>query len=304
MNFLTLIMTGREDIIEFYDRIHYDAQELVSQDRPHINVFERTSCVGSMPYSRRDYYKVTLIQGKGKLEYADRTFDINQSTLVFSTPKIPYRWKGDGGEQPGWFCIFNEAFVKKQDDFLYNLPMFQIGTDKLFCLDKESEQEIAKLFQQMIQENGSDYQFKHDIMRNYLHLIIHQVLKIKPIVVSSVEHNASERIAILFLELLERQFPIDALHNQLILKSAKDYADRLSVHTNHLNRAVKEITGETTSFHIANRIIAEANGLLRYSNWPIAEVAYSLGFEYPAYFNNFYKKHTGKTPREIRKLAV
>ena len=297
-------MKLREDIIEFYDRIHYDAQEVVSQDRPHINVFERSSCIGSMPYSRRDYYKVTLIQGKGTLEYADKTFEIKQSALLFSTPKIPYRWKGDGGEQPGWFCIFNEAFVKKQDDFLYNLPMFQIGTDKLFYLTEETENLISVLFKEMVAENSSNYQFKQEILRSYLHLIIHQVIKSKPFASNNYEHNASERLAMLFLELLERQFPIDAIHNQLTLKSAKDYADRLSVHTNHLNRAVKEITGETTSYHISNRIIAEANGLLRYTNWPISEVAYSLGFEYPAYFNNFYKKHTGKTPRETRKLAV
>ena len=54
--------------------------------------------------------------------------------------------------------------------------------------------------------------------------------------------NASKRISNLFLELLERQFPIDENHKELALRSASDFAEQLNVHVNHLNRAVKEST--------------------------------------------------------------
>jgi len=40
--------------------------------------------------------------------------------------------------------------------------------------------------------------------------------------------------------------------------------------------------------------------LLRQSNWSITEVAYCLGFEYAAYFNNIFKKQTGITPKSYR----
>ncbi|PZP44106.1 MAG: AraC family transcriptional regulator, partial [Pseudopedobacter saltans] len=69
-------------------------------------------------------------------------------------------------------------------------------------------------------------------------------------------------------------------------------------------RAVKEITGETTTTHIAKRIILEANDMLRHSNWPISEIAFSLGFEEPSYFNNFYKKNTGTTPKMVRQITT
>ena len=153
-------------------------------------------------------------------------------------------------------------------------------------------------------ENAANYQHKQDVLRNYLHLIIHQVLKMQPAHHLKYHHNASERITALFLELLERQFPIDANFNVLELRSAKDFAAQLSVHTNHLNRAVKEVTGETTSHHISKRIISEANDMLRHTNWQIAEIAFALGFEEPAYFNTFYKKNTGFTPKEIRNVKL
>jgi hypothetical protein len=67
--------------------------------------------------------------------------------------------------------------------------------------------------------------------------------------------DGTTRLASLFLDLLERQFPIDSPDEPLELKSASEYADRLSVHVNYLNRTVKESTWKTTSEHISDRIV-------------------------------------------------
>ena len=74
----------------------------------------------------------------------------------------------------------------------------------------------------------------------------------------------------------------------------------LSVHVNYLNSSVKEVTGKPTTTHIAERIISEAKALLQHTDWNIAEIAYALGFEYPTYFNNFFKKKTGHIPKSVR----
>jgi len=245
-----------------------------------------------------------LVFGEGRLDYADKSIHIDRPALMFSNPLIPYNWQSLSEEQAGWFCIFNEFFVKHRDELLTDLPMFQLGNDKVYFPDKNSIMEISDLYRKMMVENESDYIYKQDILRNYLHLIIHYALKMEPAKNYEQTQNAASRITSLFMELLERQFPIDSMQNQLRLKSANDYACQLSVHTNHLNRAVKEVTGKTTTEHIAGRIIIEANELLVHTGWPVAEIAYCLGFEYPAYFNNFYKKATGMTPKEARIKTV
>lgn len=76
------------------------------------------------------------------------------------------------------------------------------------------------------------------------------------------------------------------------------------MHTNYLNRAVKEITGKPTTAHITERIIAEAKALLQHTDWNISEVAYALGFDYPTYFDNFFKKQTGTNPKSLREAIV
>jgi len=84
------------------------------------------------------------------------------------------------------------------------------------------------------------------------------------------------------------------------LRSPVDFAEQLSVHVNHLNRSLKEITGKTTSQLIAERVSQEARVLLKRTNWNISEIAYSLGFEELSHFINFFKKHFGHTPKAFR----
>ena len=116
--------------------------------------------------------------------------------------------------------------------------------------------------------------------------------------------NASQRITELFIELLDRQFPIDYPHAVLNLRTPADYANRLSVHVNHLNKVIKDTTGKTTSEMIAERIIKECTQYLLHSNLSISEIAYSLGFETVSYFSKFYRKHTGKSPSEVRERTI
>jgi len=79
-----------------------------------------------------------------------------------------------------------------------------------------------------------------------------------------------------------------------------EYADRLSVHVNHLNKVLKEQTGKTTTDLIRSRMIQEAKILLRQTDWTISEIAYSLGFEEVAHFSNYFKKQTASTPLAFR----
>ena len=112
--------------------------------------------------------------------------------------------------------------------------------------------------------------------------------------------NASQRISTLFLELLERQFPIDDNHQAVSLRAASEYANQLNVHVNHLNRAVKETTQKTTSQIIAERILQEAKILLKHSTWNVSEIAFALGFTEVSHFNNFFKKQVRLSPLKFR----
>ncbi|TGD77609.1 helix-turn-helix domain-containing protein [Hymenobacter wooponensis] len=74
--------------------------------------------------------------------------------------------------------------------------------------------------------------------------------------------------------------------------------------TNPLNAKVKEVAGCSTTAHINERLLAEAKLLLTHTDWPIADIADRLGFEYTSYFTSFFKKHTATTPLAFRRAPL
>ena len=86
------------------------------------------------------------------------------------------------------------------------------------------------------------------------------------------------------------------------LRSAADYALHLNIHVNHLNRAVGETTGKTTTQIIAERVLQEAKVLLKHTSWSISEIAYALGYSEVTHFSNFFKKHIQISPLQFRNV--
>src|SRR5438309_3712127 len=272
-----------------------------------FNVFQIESDGGAIRlYSRKDFYKICLTTGKSVIHYADRSFDEEGTILFFGNPHIPYSWETLSTTYVGYTCLFSEEFFKASDrsESLQHSPLFKIGGTPILKITDEQRQFLNTLFQKMIEEQKSDYTYKDDLIRNYINLIIHEALKLQPSEHYDQHKNAASRLTSVFLELLERQFPIESNDRPLQLKTAQDYANALHVHVNYLNRAVKEVTGKSTTAHITERIASEAKALLQHTGWNIADIAYALGFEYTTYFNNFFKRLTGTNPKSLRLQEV
>ena len=257
-------------------------------------------------YSRKDFYKICLTTGKSIIHYADRSFEHEGTILFFGNPHIPYSWETLSTTYAGYTCLFSETFLKasNRSESLQQSPLFKIGGTPVFKINEQQREFLNTIFNKMIEEQQTDYAYKDDLIHSYINLIIHEALKLQPSENYDEHRNAASRITNVFLELLERQFPIESPDYPLQLKSAQDYAGKLAVHVNHLNRSVKEITGKSTTTHIAARITTEAKALLQHTDWTIAEIAYGLGFEYPTYFNNYFKRITGTNPTSLRAIAV
>ena len=297
----------QESLEDFYQQ-KFDYLPLnLQSDLGHFNVFRLEDHHGPnctpVKYTRRDFYKITLIRGRNRYHYADKSLETDGATLMFFNPHVPYTWESLSGETSGFFCIFSRHFfTDKVRGRLTELPMFVPGGKPAYLLNEQQDVQVSGIFTRMLEEIGSDYAFKYDLLRNYVTELTHTALKSRPSESLYQHPDAKYRITSVFTELLERQFPIESPTQRFTMRSAKDYALQLSVHVNHLNRAVKETTGKTTTDLIAERLLQEAKQLIKHTDWNISEIGYSLGFEEPAHFNNFFKKQTRSTPTAFRAL--
>lgn len=296
-------MVNTQTIEDFYQNKLDWIPENIQKGIGHFNVFKLDefsgNCAKPIPYSRKDYYKISLINGRNKVHYADKTIEIEKHCILFANPHIPYNWEQLDKQLTGYFCVFTETFFSGFPNFK-EYPVFKPGAHPIMVLTDEQVADLSAIFLKMFDEIKSDYIYKYDLLRNYVFETVHYAMKLQPAKTIYTNSNAAARISSLFMELLERQFPVESPYQRINFRSANEFADQLAVHVNHLNRALKETTGKTTTELIAERLTQEAVALLKHTKWNIAEIAHSLGFEEPTHFNNFFKKRTRQTPTQLR----
>jgi AraC family transcriptional activator of pobA len=88
----------------------------------------------------------------------------------------------------------------------------------------------------MHEKLASDYAHKHDLLRAYVLELLHLGQKQQPATTLHPAHSAAARLSSRFVELLERQFPLTTPQQRVPLRTAKDFADHLAVHFNHLTK--------------------------------------------------------------------
>jgi len=301
-------MQKRVSIEEFYETSHHYVPESVKSGIGHFNVFklDEFACAKpkQMPFNRRDYFKISLVKGRSKVHYADKTIPVKKQVLVFSNPQIPYNWERIDEQLTGYFCVFTDTFFHQFGD-LTQYPIFQPNGRPVLQLSDTQMDSVVPIFKRMFEEINSEYTYKYDLLRNMVFELIHTGLKMQPAQIEDNGHsNASERISGLFMELLERQYPIESPLQRIRLRSASEFAEQLGIHVNHLNRALKTSMQKNTSVLISERMVQEAKILLRHTNWNISEIANALRFEETPHFSNFFKKHTHHSPNTYRKLEI
>lgn len=78
------------------------------------------------------------------------------------------------------------------------------------------------------------------------------------------------------------------------------YCEELGCTPSQLRSACLTTAGKAPLRLIQDRLMLEAKRSLIYSNMTVAEIAYDLGFDDPAYFSRFFSAHAGQSPRAFR----
>lgn len=274
----------------------------------HFNVFNIADLApytgGERPmlFDKRLYYKISLCLGPGRVEYGERVLAIAQRAVFLATPHIPYRWVPLTPTPAGYFCLFNQEFLRpaRSGVAVEELPIFQPAAYPLWEIAEAEGQALRGIFEEMALEIGSAYAYKYELLRAHLWRLIHLVQKLQPAPTPAAGGGAADRLTAQFGDLLERQFPLQSPRQPLRLRTPTDFADQLAVHVNSLNRALKDTTGHTTTALIGGRLVQEAKVLLRQTGWSITQIAEGLGFTDAAHFCAFFKRQTTRTPGDFR----
>ncbi|WP_281232022.1 helix-turn-helix domain-containing protein [Flavobacterium gelatinilyticum] len=195
----------------------------------------------------------------------------------------------------GFICQFHpDILIGKYGnrEMLNDFDFLKISGNPKVTLDLGDVQSVVRILQRLEKEYSETSTANLNIVQSYLIALFYEMNKNS--VKTSKSISASEVITNKFKELIHQHIKTQHQVNY--------YASLLNVTPNHLNKCVKNVTGKSAVKWIDENILLEAKYLLFQTTLSVSEIAIQVGHEDQSYFSRFFKKHTGISPIQYRKL--
>ncbi|BDD09367.1 AraC family transcriptional regulator [Fulvitalea axinellae] len=196
----------------------------------------------------------------------------------------------------GFYCHFSYDFLI-QSQFTTNVTkqferLNQFMHHHALTLNQDTFEAVSSILERMHQE----YHGPHNAgkLRAYLVAMLFELNSALPEQIDISNFSRQEDLMNSFKSVIFKH--ISKEH------SVKFYADKLHVSPNHLNKTVKQLTGETARDWLTKALVLGAKVLLKQTALSVNEIAFQLGYEDPSYFTRFFKKNTGMLPSEFRTM--
>jgi len=262
----------------------------------------------TMPLYRSDFFRIIQFDSS-KLTFTsqEKHIPVAGNNLIFSFPGKLESWEREG-RLYGTVIYFTQDFAQinsTHSAFQEEFPFFTFEGDVLLTLNDTEAQELKPLAEEMIREMYSGNLDKLSLIRKLLAVYLHKVRRIYLHKLGSQppKSKANQALFNRFRQATDDYFQQLALEQQTVMPSVSMLAHALGVSANHLNEAVKDVTGLTASAHLQRKMVLEIKSYLLHSDYQAAEIAYRLGFENVPYFNRFFKRQVGCAPTAFRKQA-
>ncbi len=262
-----------------------------------------------MPPFRHEFYAIAIkAGGDGKAMTGEFSDFPTGTTVFFNTPfqvlswDIAPNWKG-------YYLMFSQDFIAQSNilsKLLELFPFLKIDKSIPFTVPTSEMRNVLTIFESIWHEYKRSEGDKFQVIEAHVYLLLTYIRRFFEQQVDAKTAEVSMKAA--DLKLLSRYqtliqtsfYPNAKLETFSNLHSPSYYAQKLSVHPNHLNALVKAVSGVTALNHIHNHILSLAKSYLAQTDWSVKEIAYTLHFDSPNHFSSFFKRKTNLTPLGYR----
>jgi len=273
---------------------------------PLVSVIDMSKCP-RMRHSRRLYgfYCIFLKDVKcGDLRYGRNYYDYQEGTLVFTAPGqvVGVEDNGEVFQPKGWALLFHPDLLRgtQLGRNIRNYTFFSYEVREALHLSEQERRTILDCL------HNIRHELQHAIDRHSRTLVVNNIEMFLNYCVRFYDRQfitrsdvAGKDILARFERTLDDYFLSDKPQTEG-LPTVQYCAQELHLSANYFGDLVKRLTGKTAQEHIRLRLIDAAKERIADPARSIAEVAYELGFKYPAHFTRLFKNMVGCTPNRYR----
>lgn len=260
-----------------------------SNDNPYLSADIQEKML--QPRRLSSYFIVLIESGSITYNIDLQDFTLTDGQLLFAMPNQIFTPPAKTDDLKYFKLLFDEntlALLPQQFSFLVN-PL----NAPIIVLDGAAKARVIRVFGILNQILHLDkYETDTEIILAYLNALLSEL--------NSAYFKNTAPVNILNTNLskfIEFKLVVETYLTEQ--PSINTIAEKLALSTNSLYRIVKECSGTSPKDYFINRLMAEAQRKLRYSNTSVKELAYELGFNDPDYFSKLFKKSTGKSASDF-----
>lgn len=255
-----------------------------------------------------DFYSISLKKDvRAKMRYGQNQYDFDKGVLSFTAPKqiqildLSETDSQNNGAGTGYALFFHPYFLGKHTvaTTIKNYGFFSYATNEALHLSEKEEKNILEIFLKIEQEYQHIDKHTQEIIVAQIDLLLSYCNRFYERQFITRKPTNSELLT--KMENLLDDYFNDEESLKAGLPTVEYFAGQLNMSTHYLSDMLRTLTGLSTQQHIQNRLIEKAKLFLSTTDLSVAEIAYSLGFEYPQSFNKLFKKRTETSPLEFRK---
>lgn len=241
----------------------------------------------------QDDNDLDLTYGCGKYDYKD-------GSLICVAPG-QIGGKEDNGERSsigGWAMLFHPDLIRgtQVEKDIKSYSFFDYSVNEALHMNEKEHGIVVSILRRIKSEIDDPHDdFQNDILIGYISLLLKYCQRFynRQFITRKLSNNDILSKFDIFLH----GYFADNLQMKNGLPTVNICAEHLCMSTNYFSDLIKKMTGESPGRHIRQFVVRQIKNELA-SGLTVAEVAYKLGFEYPAHLSRMFKKETGQTPTE------
>lgn len=239
---------------------------------------------------KHDFFLMFLVRKGGGMHSIDFTeYPVADSQVHLLFPGQVHQWELSDDTSGFQLMVSRHAFETSSSFLRLSFVLHQ--SHQVFDLQPETFDALWYEMEAVERELAGDaIDWELVLLRSKIALQI--VGKEAERVFEDIGTYRANPLLIEYQSLIEKHFSVQ--------KNVAFYADKLNISPNYLNILCKRHLHVPATYLIYNRVILEAKRLLLVSGQSAKEIAFGLGFSDLPHFSNFFKAHTGHSPRAFR----